>query len=215
MGLLVNQDIGDGCKLGVWEITEDYETLFRTTNLCDEDIHRLNTFKNLNRKIESLSVRALLQQITQPNARIIYHQQSRKPYLFDGSYNISISHSHQRTSILLGKNKQVGVDLEFMSHHIEQLAHKFINNQEKVTNDPLLRRKHLYIHWCAKEALYKICDKLDINFQENLTINPFNVDVQGDIIGVVHNNYRNEEYKMHYQFENNYVLVYCVKYSDL
>jgi hypothetical protein len=27
----------------------------------------------------------------------------------------------------------------------------------------------------------------------------------------VHNNFRNEEYKMHYFIKNNYVLVYCIK----
>ena len=210
MGLLINQEFEDGCRLGLWEITEDYETLFRTTYLNDEDIHRLNSFKNLNRKVESLSVRALLQQITRPDARIVY-QQSRKPYIDDGSYNISVSHSHKRTSILLGKNKHVGVDLEFMTHHIERVAHKFINGQEMISSDSMNRREHLYIHWCAKEALYKICDKEEINFQENLIIKPFEVDIQGDITGIVHNNSRNEEYEMHYILENNYVLVYGTK----
>ena len=211
MGLLINQEIEDGCYLGLWEITEDFETLFRMTYLNDEDIQRLNKFKNINRKVESLSVRTLLQKMTQPTARIVYCQHSRKPYLEDGSYNISISHSLKYTSILLGKHKLVGIDLEFMSHNIKRLAHKFINEREVITNDPLLRRKHLYIHWCAKEALYKICDKIDINFQENLTIQPFDVRDSGEITGVVNNNVRNEEYKMHYQFENNYVLVYCTK----
>jgi 4'-phosphopantetheinyl transferase EntD len=211
VGLLINQEIEDGCRIGLWEIAEDYETLLGMTYLNDEDIRRLNTFKNINRKLESLSVRALLQQMTRPDARIVYRQQSRKPYFDDGSYNISVSHSHKHTSIMLGKNKLVGVDLEFMSHNIERVAHKFINEQEEVTNNPLVRCEHLYIHWCAKEALYKICDKVDINFQKNLTIKPFEVDSQGDITGIVHNNFRNEEYKMHYLLENNYVLVYCTK----
>ena len=211
MGLLINQEIEDGCRLGLWEITEDYETLFRMTHLNDDDLRRLNTFKNIHRKIESLSVRALLQKMTQPEARIVYNKQSRKPYLEDGSYNISVSHSFKYTAILLGKNKLVGIDLEFMSHNIKRLAHKFINELEVISDNPLLHRKHLYIHWCAKEALYKICDKVDINFQDDLTIKPFEVEEHGDIIGVVDNNSRHEEYKLHYQFENNYVLVYCTK----
>ena len=211
MGLIINQEIEKGCRIGLWEITEDYETLFQMTYLNNEDIRRLNKFRNLNRKIESLSVRALLQQMTSPHARIVYNKHSHKPYLDDGSFNISVSHSHKYTSILLGKNRLVGVDLEFMSHDIERLAHKFINNREVITDHPLTRRQHLYIHWCAKESLYKICDKMDINFQENLTIKPFEVESQGDIIGVVHNDFRNEEYFLHYRIENNYVWVYCIK----
>ena len=211
MGLLINREIEEGCRIGLWEITEDFEKLFGMTYLNDDDIRRLNRFRNLNRKIESLSVRALLQQMTRHNARIVYNSQSHKPYLDDGSYNISVSHSNKYTSIILGKNKLVGVDLEYMSHDIERVAHKFINEREVITNDPIARREHLYVHWCAKEALYKICDKLNINFQESLTIKPFELESQGSITGVVQNSSRNEEYKMHYKFENNYVWVYCIK----
>ena len=210
MGLLLNQEIEDGCRLGLWEITEDFATLLRMTYLNDNDLRHLVHFRSINRKIEWLSVRALLQQMTRPDARIVYNE-SRKPFLDDGSYNISVSHSHKYTSVLLGRNKLVGVDLEYMSHKINRLAHKFINEREVISNRLLFRRKHLYIHWCAKEALYKICDKIDINFQDDLTIKPFNVGIQGDIIGLVENNSRHEEYNMHYQIGNNYVLVYCTK----
>ena len=133
MGLVINREIEDGCRIGLWEITEDYETLFGMTYLNDEDLRRLNSFRSLNRKIEWLSVRALLQQMTRPDARIVYHQQTNKPFLDDGSYNISISHSHKHTSIILGKNKLVGVDLEFISHKIERVAHKFINELDVIT----------------------------------------------------------------------------------
>jgi len=211
VGLLNNRVVEDGCRIGLWDIVEDYETLLGMTYLNDDDIRRLSAFKNLNRKIESLSVRALLQQMTRPDARIVYRGRSRKPYMEDASYNISVSHSRNYTAILLGKNKKVGVDLEFMSHNIERLAHKFINSREEITKKPLLRREHLYIHWCAKEALYKICDKEYINFQENLTIQPFEVCSQGNMIGVVQNEHRKEEFRMYYTIENNYVLVYCVK----
>jgi len=211
VGLLVNREVEKGCLLGLWEIVEDFETLFRMTRLNAEDIRRLNTFKNINRKIESLSVRALLQQMTDPSARIVYREQSRKPFLEDGSYHISVSHSNRYTSILLGKDKHVGVDLEYMSHDIERLAHMFMNKKEKITKNPKLRRQHLYVHWCAKEALYKICDKVEIIFQENLIIKPFEIESQGDIIGIVHNNSRFQEYKLHYSLENNYVWVYCIE----
>ena len=212
MGLLSNKIIEEGSKIGLWEITEDYETLFQKTYLNDDDIIRLNTFKSLNRKIESLSVRALLQQMTRPDARIVYHQQTRKPYLDDNSYNISVTHSNKYTAILLSKEKQVGIDIEYMSHKIERVAHKFINEKEVITKDPLLRHTHLYIHWCAKEALYKICDKEDINFHKNLIIKPFELEkIQGNITGIVKNDSRHEEYLMYYIIYNNYVLVYCIK----
>lgn len=211
MGLLINKEIEDGCRIGLWEITEDYETLFGMTYLNDEDIRLLNRYKSLNRKLETLSVRALLQQMTRRDARIVYHKKSHKPYMEDRSHNISVTHSNKYTSVLLGKGKSVGVDLEYMSKNIERIAHKFINENEVITTNPLTRRKHLYLHWCAKEALYKICDNVDINFQNNFTIKPFNVEKQGYITGIVQNDCRNEEYLMRYSLENKYAWVYCIK----
>ena len=211
MGLLINMKIENGCQLGLWEITEDYETLFQTTYLNDDDIRRLNTFKNINRKIESLSVRALLQKLTRPDARIVYNDNSRKPFLCDNSLNISVTHSNKCTAILLSKDKQVGIDIEYMTHNIERIAHKFINDKEVITTDPKERIKHLYIHWCAKEALYKICSNEDINFKEQLCIKPFEIASHGYFTGLINNGSQNEEYKMYYMIEKNYVLAYCAK----
>ena len=195
----------------MWEITEDYQTLLRMTKLTDDDIRRLNRFKNLNRKIESLSVRALLQQMVKHNARIVYHESSRKPFLNDNSYNISVTHSHKYTAILLNEDKQVGIDIEYMTHNIERVAHKFVNPKEKITKNTKLRREHIYVHWCAKEALYKMCDKEVLNFQKNLIIRPFEIDIDGEIVGIVNKGKRCEEYTMYYMIDNNYVLVYCIK----
>ena len=211
MGIISNRIIEEGSRIGLWEIAEDYETLLRTTYLSDDDIQRLDTFKNENRKKESLSVRALLQQMTRHDARIVYCKNSRKPFLDDNSYNISITHSHKYTAILLNEKKQVGIDIEYMTHNIERVAHKFINEKEFVTNNPLNRREHLYVHWCAKEALYKICDKEDINFIEHLTIKPFEIGANGNITGIVNKDQRAEEYWMYYMIYDNYVLVYCIK----
>jgi len=211
VGLLIDREIEDGCRIGLWEITEDYETLFRMTYMNDDDMHRLNSFRSINRKIESLSVRALLQQMTRPDARIVYQPKSHKPYLYDGSYNISVSHSHNYTTILLGKNKLVGVDLEYMTHDIERLAHKFINERELITDNPQTRRNHLYIHWCAKEALYKIYSKRELDFQKNMLIHPFEIGDMGEITGIVYTEFGCDEYKLHYSLGNNYAWVYCFK----
>jgi phosphopantetheinyl transferase len=210
MGLLLKRQIADDCLLGVWEITEDYDTLFSQVVLSDFDLQRLNSFQNESRKLESLSVRALLQTLTHRGARIIYNQ-FRKPFMDDYSYNISISHSCRWTSIMLSQQRRVGIDLEYMSHDMERLAHKFINDKEYITPDLALRQQHIYIHWCAKEALYKICDKDGINFQDNLTIYPFEPQAGGQITGLVTNNHLHEEFILQYEIRDNYVVAYTYK----
>jgi len=196
--------------MGLWKIEEKFDTLLSMVTLDESEIDTLYHFKNDLRQLEWLSVRALLNNLTGKDSRIIYNEE-HKPFLYDGSYNISISHSQNFTSILLSKHMKVGIDLEYMSHRINKIAHKFINRHESITCDKSLEQLHLYIHWCAKEALYKICDKKDINFKENLTIKPFDIDATGTIMGIHHNNDIYEEYVLNYLVMDNYVIVYCFK----
>ena len=210
MGVIIKKYVDSDCLLGVWEITEDYDTLLSTVNLDDADMALLNSFGNHKRKLEWLSVRNLVVDMVAPGTKIVYNR-DRKPFLMGNSFNISISHSNNLTSILLSKNKRVGIDLEFMSHKISRLEFKFINQQEYITGDENLKKYHLYIHWCAKEAMYKICDKQEINFRENLTVSPFEPDNEGVTNGELKNRIRHEKFKLHYFKIDNYVVVWCNK----
>ena len=210
MGLLIKEYVENGCLLGLWEISESFDTLYKQVQLDDDEKNTLFGFKNDNRQVEWLSVRALLNFLTEKNSKIVYNEE-HKPFLFGNSYNISISHSHKLTSILLGKQKRVGIDLEFMSHRINKIAHKFINQREYITPEKDLEKLHLYIHWCAKESLYKICDKKNINFKDNLTIQPFEIEQGGIIHGIHHDVNIHDEFQLKYKIYDNYVIVYCFK----
>ena len=210
MGVILKDTIGDECILGMWEIEEDFDTLFSMLKLEDDELERLQGFKNLGRKLEWLSVRTLINDMMQTNSRIIYNAE-RKPFLKGNSWNISISHSFNLTSIFISKNKRVGIDLELMSHKISSISHKFINAQEYVTDDPDLKRYHLYIHWCAKEAMYKICDKQDINFKENLTVFPFQPGEEGNIKGRVLNSKGVDDFWLQYKRYKDYSIVWTCK----
>lgn len=210
MGVVSKEYVDDDCLLGIWEIIEDFDTIYSKVSLDEDEKNTLFSFKNTDRQIEWLSVRALLNNMTQRDSKIVYNQE-HKPFLFDNSFNISITHSKKLTSILLSKNKQVGIDLEYMSHRISKIAHKFINDNEYITTNKAFEQLHMYIHWCAKEALYKICDKVNINFKENLTIKPFDIDHSGTIKGIHENVDVYEEFQLKYLIRDNYVIVHCCK----
>jgi 4'-phosphopantetheinyl transferase EntD len=210
MGVIFNSEMQAGCRLGIWEIREDYEDLRSRLHLESEEVKTLEGFRNHARKLEWLSVRTLINELTGEPSRIIYNAE-RKPFLLDNSYNISISHSHLLTSILISRIMRVGIDLEYMSHRISKIAGKFINESERITENSDLVRYHLYIHWCAKEALYKICDKRDINFKKNLSIAPFEPLDRGSITGTVDNVYGHDTYELNYFRMDNYVIVWCNK----
>ena len=210
MAIIVNEHLDCGCQLGIWKIAEDYDNLLSRVALTGEEYETLERFTFIPRRLEWLSVRVLLNEMTNRDLTIMYNG-NRKPFIKGNSYYLSISHSRDLTSILLSQDKKVGIDLEYMSHRIGSIAHKFINDNDVVTTDEEQRKYHLYIHWCAKEALYKICDKQDINFKENLTIEAFEPMEKGVIRGRVQNKSRDELFRMDYFSLGNYVVVYCCK----
>ncbi|UCG28617.1 MAG: 4'-phosphopantetheinyl transferase superfamily protein [Bacteroidales bacterium] len=210
MGLLLEKHMGKGCKLGLWETTEDYDDLKSHLDLEKNELNTLESYRNYERKIEFLSVRTLLTTMLDPSARIIYNG-DHKPFLKDKSFNISITHSYKLTSILLSKNNRVGIDMEYMSDKINRISHKFIHTDEYITENRKFRNYHMYIHWCAKEVLYKLCDKPSLNFRENLIIKPFEISDKGSIHGEVQTMKHLEEFELHFFKLNNYIIVWCCK----
>ena len=198
------------CHLGVWEIAEDFDTLNSMVNLAAVEKTKLNSFKNISRKVEWLSVRALVKTMLGKDTRILYNSEN-KPFVRGNTHSISITHSNNLTAVIISKDKRVGIDLEFMSGKISKVVDKFINENENVTSDPEMKKFHLYLHWCAKEALYKICDKQDINFRDGLTIKPFAPEEHGFMNGRVVNGSGEEDYELEYLHHDNYALVWCVK----
>jgi 4'-phosphopantetheinyl transferase EntD len=210
MGVIVREHFNDDVEFGVWEITEDYDSLRSELHLDEKDIVTVESFRNHQRKLEWLSVRTLLKEMLGKESKIVYGPE-RKPYLHNNSYNISISHSKNLTAILMSKKKRVGLDLEFMSAKILRIADKFLRPEELDFIQKDNELYHLYLHWCAKEALYKICDKVDINFVTNLNIEPFTPKENGLIVGMVNNSYMNEKFTLNYFKLKNYSIVWCYK----
>jgi 4'-phosphopantetheinyl transferase len=210
MGCITKHYLNEFSLLGVWKIEEDLDTLLNLVVLDNDEKKKYKVFSSNSRKLEFLSVRALLSELLGKDARIVYNK-NNKPFLKDGSMFISISHSHKLTAILLSTNEKVGIDLEYMSTNIAAIAFKFLNRKEKVTKELDERKYHLYIHWCAKEALYKICDKEGISIRKNLTIEPFKVNESGEIKGKVHTDKINETFDLYYSKYDNYAIVWTKK----
>ena len=213
MGCITKHFLNEYSILGVWKIEEDLKTLLESVVLDNEEKKKYRGFRSNSRKLEFLSVRALLSELLGKEARIVYNK-NNKPFLKDGTHFISISHSHRLTAILLSTNEKVGIDLEYMSINISAFAFKFMNRKEKVIKDPENRKYHLYIHWCGKEALYKICDKESISIRNNITIEPFKLMESGEFKGKVHTEKIRESFDLFYSRYDNYAIVWTKKNYD-
>jgi 4'-phosphopantetheinyl transferase len=210
MGCISKHYLNESAILGVWKIEEDIKTLLEMVELDNGDKKKYKGFASTSRRLEFLSVRALLSELLGNDVKIVYNK-NNKPFLKDGSRFISISHSHKLTAILCSTDEKVGIDLEYMSSNISAFAFKFLNRKERVTKSSEDRKYHLYIHWCAKESLYKICDKEGISIKKNITIEPFEVKESGEIKGSVHTQKINETFDLYYSRYDNYAIVWTKK----
>ncbi len=210
MGCITKHYLNKGTIIGVWKIEEDIPTLLEMVDMSPEDKKRYKVFRSTSRKLEFLSVRALLAEMLDREARIVYNK-NNKPFIKDGSYFISITHSNMLTAILVSRDERVGIDLEYMRVNINTFASKFLNKKEKITRRWADRTYHLYIHWCAKEAIYKICDKEGINIVNDITIEPFTVKDSGEIIGSVQNERISDQFTLFYSKYDNYTIVWTKK----
>lgn len=89
----------------------------------------------------------------------ITHEESGKPVL-DG-WHISISHTKGYAAVLLSKNHEVGIDIEYVSDRVKRIADRFLRPDEQAENTI-----DLLLHWCAKEAVYKLYSEQDLTFQQ-------------------------------------------------
>jgi 4'-phosphopantetheinyl transferase len=210
MACITKHYLNKDTVLGVWKIEEDIPALLEMVDMSAEDLKRYDLFRSTSRKLEFLSVRALLAEMLDRNARIVYNK-NNKPFIKDGSHFISISHSNKLTSIIISKDERVGIDLEYMRVNINAFSSKFVNKREKITRRWADRTYHLYIHWCAKETIYKICDKEGINIINDITIEPFEVRESGEIKGSVKNERIDDHFTLYYSKYDNYTIVWTKK----
>lgn len=210
MACITKHYLNKDTVIGVWKIEEELPTLLEMVDMSPEDLQRYEIFRSTSRKMEFLSVRALLAEMMGRDARIVYNK-NNKPFIKDGSHFISITHSNKLTAILMSRNERVGIDLEYMRLNINAFAAKFLNKREKITRRWADRTYHLYIHWCAKEAMYKICDKEGINIVNDISIEPFEVRESGEIRGSVKNERIDDQFTLYYSKYDNYTIVWTKK----
>lgn len=157
--------------IGIAPILPDPEKLLSQLEHKDWYLPKLEKMGS-HRKCEWLSVRLLLKNLLGEEKQICYCD-SGKPYLPDGSFHISISHTKGLVAIILNKEKEVSIDIEYVSPRVERIRKRFLNNREEENISAKLREIHLLLHWSAKESLYKLSDNEKIEFKNHFRVEAF------------------------------------------
>ncbi len=159
------------------------------------------------RDIEAKGRDLLIKMLIDEDSVIIYDDKG-KPHLTNDPRHISISHSHDKLTIIINEKEATGIDIELIRDKVLKIKHKFLTESELADADDNVEK--LLIYWAAKETLYKIYGLKEVDFIANLFVNPFTKHNLGTIIGEIRLPGFKEKFELNYQLIDEYVLVYAL-----
>jgi 4'-phosphopantetheinyl transferase EntD len=214
--------------IGIAPIREDWETLLSQLDKKERYLPYLEKMSEYRRQ-EWLSVRVLLKELAGEEKEILYFP-SGKPYLADGSYHISISHTKCRriagqarndsssgyVAVILNAGEEVAIDIEQISPRVQKIRSRFINEAEEQALSKENELKHLLLHWSAKESIFKVLDTENVDFKTQLRIAPFEP-LTGEWSSFKATETRTEKqqsFNVNYFVHEDYVLTYIARLID-
>ena len=192
---------------GIWKIEETSDELFSLLERGEEYLPELEKIRMEHRRQEWLATRILLQQMTGEFFRIVYLPNGA-PYFPDSPLHISVSHTKGYVAVLLQEQPAAGIDIEYRSERIRKIRSRFMNQEEEAGLDPAHEVEHLLIHWCAKEALFKMIGQEEVDFRKHLHISPFVFSERGTCTAYETRTANFHKFKLGYQILPDFVWVW-------
>lgn len=165
MPLLSVETIHADVQLGLWKIDETEEQLAAA---YPQFAPQVEGFRAVSRRLERWAVLALTAAMTGSEDIVLRHAENGAPQL-DG-WHISISHTKGYAAVILSCDRQVAVDVEYVSPRVATILHKFLSEDET----PATLTEQL-LCWCAKETVYKLFPDSNLQYTE-MHIRPFLLD---------------------------------------
>lgn len=192
---------------GIWKMEETSGELLERLSRKDAYLPYLATLRTEHRQQEWLTTRVLLKELIGEELLIAYRTDGA-PYLPDSSLHISISHTRGYAAVLLQKTPAAGIDIEYCSDRVLKIRHRFLSPAENAAIDPSHETEHLLVHWCAKEALFKMIGRQGVDFISHLHICPFVYQPSGRIEVYETHSSQPVFYGLSYQVYHDFVLVW-------
>lgn len=209
--MLLEKNITEnGTIIAIWKIEETVDELLNALELDPFVIAEISQFTNEKRKLEYLAVRVLLNEVLGEKKSIAY-ETNGKPYISDHSWQISVTHTGSYAAIVLHKTARLGIDIERIADRVVRVKHKFLSADELAFVDEKAAKTQLALMWSAKEALYKIMQQTEVDFIENMIIDPFKPYLEGTMHAHETKTTNAETFTLDYRVFPEFVLVWVVK----
>lgn len=203
MALIWKKWVEKSLQIAVWKIEETVADLEKWMNWTLEESNKYASFTHERRKKEWLSVRILLKNLLGSNAKIEYNSFG-KPFLKEG--HISITHTNNYVAIAFSPTQSVGIDIEKYSDQVLKLKDRFLNPKELLE---LKKANFTYpelFAWCAKETLFKIYGKGQVEFKTDLAL----VWDENRLMGFIHKQNPPLKVALYADYQPDFLLVYGI-----
>ncbi|MDR0371000.1 MAG: 4'-phosphopantetheinyl transferase superfamily protein [Prevotellaceae bacterium] len=200
----------DDARILIWKITESEDELYQQLK-NEEEKRQFSSLNSEKRRKEFLGVRIALQTLLGREIQIGYTHEG-KPYLPDGSYRISISHSREWIAVMVHPVLEVGIDIEIQKQTVLRVYKKFLHETEIARfageQDEEKRRIRFQLIWGAKEALYKIVGHDWVDFSAGFQTLPFDLQPEGTLNVI--DSKKGRIFALKYFQDKHYCLVFCL-----
>ena len=211
MPLVYQQNINASTKMAVWHIAEP-EDFFLSSVPVQREI------KHWHKRLQHLAGRLLLKEMY-PDfpVEMILIADTKKPFLQNEPFHFSISHCGDYAAAIVSKTHRVGVDVELLNDKIEQIKHKFTDEEElkifaqhpvgNIRNSTFDIR-YLTLCWSVKESVFKWWGRGEVDFKKDIVLKSITGLPEQ---GIVHCIFKNEfALDIHYLFFNSNFLTWVL-----
>jgi phosphopantetheine--protein transferase-like protein len=210
MGLYLKRKLDNEAEIGVWQITETEEQLKEMSSTPSDEMEEISFIRSESLRKQRLAVRALLNTMFDEKVYLSHHDNG-KPYLENNPVNISITHTEKYVAVILHEEENVGIDIESLDRDFSAVEKKALSEDEIDDLEDDKRNEQLAIYWCAKEAVFKLLSRYNVDFAEQIEIERFRPRGEGELEATFTSKKDDEEeFDLEYITFDRHVLVWVV-----
>ena len=211
MALYLKKELEDSkTTIAVWQITETEEQLKEMSSTPTDEMEEISFIKSESLRKQRLAVRALLNTLFEEKIYLSHHDNG-KPYLENNPTNISITHTEKYVAVILHEEEDCGIDIESLDRDFSAVEKKALSEDEIEDLEDEKRNEQLAIYWCAKEAIFKLLSRYNVDFAEQIEVERFRPRGEGELEATfIDKNEDEQEFDLKYMTFDRHVLVWVV-----
>ena len=190
--------------------TETEEELRALSATPTDEMEEISFIKSESLRKQRLAVRALLNTLFEEKIYLSHHDNG-KPYLENNPTNISITHTEKYVAVILHEEEDCGIDIESLDRDFSAVEKKALSEDEIEDLEDEKRNEQLAIYWCAKEAIFKLLSRYNVDFAEQIEVERFRPRGEGELEATfIDKNEDEQEFDLKYMTFDRHVLVWVV-----